>query len=168
MARATGKDKDMAVKGQIAEAMWIAESVRAFLYSAEHQAESDQWGNYIPQRRPLDTSRNLFLQRYPRLVELVQLLGSSSLMATPSEADFSNDLSEDVARYFQVEKLNGRDRIALFRLAHDFAVSGFGSRQMLYERFFFGPPNILASVYFDLYNKDDMMDRVDVLLKATD
>jgi 4-hydroxyphenylacetate 3-monooxygenase len=47
-------------------------------------------------------------------------------------------------------------------------VSGFGSRQMLYERFFFGPPNILASVYFDLYNKDDMMDRVDVLLKATD
>ena len=58
--------------------------------------------------------------------------------------------------------------IALFRLAHDFAVSGFGSRQMLYERFFFGPPNILASVYFDLYNKDDMMDRVDVLLKATD
>lgn len=168
MARATGKDKDMAVKGRIAEAMWIAESVRAFLYSAEHQAEPDQWGNYIPQRRPLDTSRNLFLQRYPRLVELVQLLGSSSLMATPSEADFSNDLSEDVARYFQVENLNGRDRIALFRLAHDFAVSGFGSRQMLYERFFFGPPNILASVYFDLYNKDDMMDRVDVLLKATD
>jgi len=89
-------------------------------------------------------------------------------MATPSEADFSNDLSEDVARYFQVKNLNGHDRIALFRLAHDFAVSGFGSRQMLYERFFFGPPNILASVYFDLYNKDDMMDRVDVLLKATD
>ncbi|MBT5667101.1 MAG: 4-hydroxyphenylacetate 3-monooxygenase, oxygenase component, partial [Rhodospirillaceae bacterium] len=168
MARATGKDKDMAVKGQIAEAMWIAESVRAFLYSAEHQAEMDQWGNYVPLRRPLDTSRNMFPKLYPRLVELVQLLGSSSLMATPTEADFSNELAGDVEQYFQVENLNSRDRIALFRLAHDFSVSGFGGRQTLYERFFFGPQNILASVYYDLYNKDDMVDRVEGLLSAVD
>jgi 4-hydroxyphenylacetate 3-monooxygenase len=168
MARATGKDKDMGVKVQIAEAMWIAESVRAFLYSAEHQAEPDQWGNYVPLRRPLDTSRNLFLRRYPRLVELVQLLGSSSLMATPSEADFSNDLAGDVERYFQVENLNSLDRVALFRLAHDFSVSGFSGRQTLYERFFFGPQNILASVYFDLYDKDEMIGRVEDLLNATD
>ena len=59
MARATGKDKDMAVKGQIAEAMWIAESVRGFLYSADHQAEPQPWANYIPTRRPLDTPPNL-------------------------------------------------------------------------------------------------------------
>jgi len=98
MARATGKDKDMTVKGQIAEAMFITESVRAFLFSAEHQAHLDQWGNYVPLRRPLDTSRNLFPKMYPRLVELVQLLGSSSLMATPCEADFSNPLSADVER----------------------------------------------------------------------
>jgi 4-hydroxyphenylacetate 3-monooxygenase len=55
--------------------------------------------------------------------------------------------------------------VALFRLAQDVAVSGFGSRQSLYERFFFGPPNLMASVYFDLYNKDDMIERVDELLK---
>lgn len=168
MARATGKDKDMAVKGQIAEAMWIAESVRAFLYSAEHQAEMDQWGNCVPLRRPLDTSRNMFPKLYPRLVELVQLLGSSSLMATPTEADFSNELAGDVEQYFQVENLNSRDRVALFRLAHDFSVSGFGGRQTLYERFFFGPQNILASVYYDLYDKGDMVGRVEDLLNAVD
>jgi len=56
--------------------------------------------------------------------------------------------------------------VALFRLAHDAAISGFGSRQCLYERFFFGPQNIMASGYFDLYNKDDMMDRVTELLDA--
>ncbi|MBL4720457.1 MAG: 4-hydroxyphenylacetate 3-monooxygenase, oxygenase component [Alphaproteobacteria bacterium] len=168
MARATNKDKDMAVKGQIAEAMWIAESIRAFLFSAEHQAELDEWGNYIPLRRPLDTSRNLFPKMYPRLVELVQLLGSSSLMATPSEADFNNELAPDVERYFQVVNLNSHDRVGLFRLAHDFAVSGFGGRQALYERFFFGPPAVLASVYFDLYDKDEMIGRVEDLLDSAD
>jgi 4-hydroxyphenylacetate 3-monooxygenase len=164
MARATGKDKDMGVKGMIAEAMWMAESVRAFRFQAEALAHEDQFGHYIPLRRPLDTSRNLFPKMYPRLIELVQLLGSSSLMATPSEADLANDLTDDVARYFQTVNLDSKDRIALFRLAHDVAVSGFGNRQVLYERFFFGPQNVLASVYYDLYNKDDMIARVDEML----
>ena len=164
MARASGKDKDMAIKGQIAEAMFIAETVRALRFSAEQHAHEDEYGNYIPMRRPLDTSRNLFPKMYPRLIELVQLLGSSSLMATPSELDLTNEISGDVSRYFQLQNLESKDRIALFRLAHDISVSGFGSRQTLYERFFFGPPNVMHSIYFDLYNKDDMMDRVNELL----
>ena len=167
IARATGKDGDLNVKSMITEVMMMAESVRAFLYSAEMQSEKDQYGVEIPQRRPLDTSRNLFPKMYPRMVEILQLLGSSSLMATPCEEDFSNALSADVEQYFQVANLESRDRVALFRLAHDVAVSGFGNRQALYERFFFGPPILMHSAYFDLYNKDDMMDRVDSLLKQS-
>ena len=164
MAQATGKDKDMSVKGMIAEAMWMAEGVRAFRFQAEAQAFEDEFGSYVPLRRPLDTSRNLFPKMYPRLIELVHHLGSSSLMATPTEADLTNDLRDDVAQYFQTVNLDSKDRIALFRLAHDVAVSGFGNRQVLYERFFFGPQNVMASIYFDLYNKDDMIARVDEIL----
>ena len=164
MAKATGKDKDMSVKGNIAEAMWMAESVRAFRYQAEAEAYEDKFGNFIPLRRPLDTSRNLFPKMYPRLIELVHHLGSSSLMATPTEADLTNDLAEDVGQYFQTVNLDSKDRIGLFRLAHDVAVSGFGNRQVLYERFFFGPQNVMASIYYDLYNKDDMIERVDEIL----
>ena len=164
MAKATGKDKDMNVKGMIAEAMWVAESVRAFQFQAEALSEEDKFGTFVPQRRPLDTSRNTFPKMYPKLIEMIHLLGSSSLMATPSEADLSNDIAEDVARYFQTVNLDSKDRIALFRLAHDVAVSGFGNRQVLYERFFFGPQNIMASIYFDLYNKDDMIARVEAIL----
>ena len=91
MAKATGKDKDMNVKGMIAEAMWMAESVRAFRFQAEALAAEDQYGTFVPQRRPLDTSRNTFPKMYPRLIEIVHLLGSSSLMATPAEADLTND-----------------------------------------------------------------------------
>ena len=165
MAKASGKDRDINVKGQIAEAMWVAETVRALLFSAEHQPERDRWGLYIPQRRPLDTSRNLFPRLYPKLIETIHMLGSSSLMATPCEADFGNDIADDVERYFQLVNLGSKDRVALFRLAHDVAVSGFGNRQVLYERFFFGPQNVMASIYFDLYNKDEMMDRVTALLQ---
>ncbi|NNC77643.1 MAG: 4-hydroxyphenylacetate 3-monooxygenase, oxygenase component, partial [Woeseiaceae bacterium] len=165
MAKATGKDKDMNVKGMIAEAMWMAESVRAFRFQAEALAAEDHYGTFVPQRRPLDTSRNTFPKMYPRLIEIVHLLGSSSLMATPAEADLSNELADDVAKYFQTVNLDSEDRIALFRLAHDVAVSGFGNRQVLYERFFFGPQNIMASIYYDLYNKDDMIARVEELLK---
>jgi 4-hydroxyphenylacetate 3-monooxygenase len=136
------------------------------LFSAEAQAEENEYGTYMPLRRPLDTSRNLFPKMYPRMVEILQLIGSSSLMATPSEADFSNAMSADVEQYFQVANLESRDRVALFRLAHDVAVSGFGNRQALYERFFFGLPILMQSAYFDLHNKDEIMDRVDTLLKS--
>jgi 4-hydroxyphenylacetate 3-monooxygenase len=101
---------------------------------------------------------------YPRMIEILQLIGSSSLMATPTEADFSNELAGDVEQYFQLSFLESRDRVALYRLAHDVAISGFGNRQALYERFFFGPQNVMASIYYDLYNKDDMMDRVTEIL----
>ena len=114
--------------------------------------------------RPLETSRNLFPRMYPRMVEILQLIGSSSLMATPTEADFSNDISDDVEKYFQVANMDARNRVALYRLAHDVAVSGFGNRQALYERFFFGPPALMASAYYDLYDKQPKIDRIDQLL----
>ena len=164
MARATGKDKDGEIKAQIAEAMWIAETIRAFRYAGEGQAHPDQRGVWMPLRRPLDTSRNLFPRMYPRLVELVQLLGSSSLMAIPCEADFGNAIAPDVAQYFQTINLASRERIGLYRLAHDVAISAFGNRQALYERFFFGPQNVMAGIYFDLYDKDAMIARVEELL----
>ena len=166
MARATNRDKDMTTKGMVAEAMWIAESQRALLFSAEAQAHADKWGNFVPLRRPLDTARNTMPRHYPRLVELVQLLGSSSLMATPCAADFHNDLRTDVEQYFQVANLDAHDRVALFRLAHDAAISGFAGRQCLYERFFFGPPQVMAAGYFDLYPRDEMIAKVEDLLNA--
>ncbi|MEM7058548.1 MAG: 4-hydroxyphenylacetate 3-monooxygenase, oxygenase component [Pseudomonadota bacterium] len=166
IAQATGKDKDLHVKGQISEVMQMTETVKALLFSAEAQAHEDEWGNYIPLRRPIDASRNLFPKMYPRMIEILQMMGASSLMATPAEADFSNDISQDVERYFQVAHRGSKDRVALFRLAHDVAVSGFGSRQCLYERFFFGPPPLLAAQFYDLYPKDEVIDRVEGLLSG--
>ena len=166
IAKATGRDKDLHTKGLIAEVMQMSETVRALLFSAEAQAHEDEFGNFIPLRSPIDTSRNIFPKMYPRMVEILQLIGSSSLMATPTEADFSNEIAPDVEQYFQLANLGSRDRVALYRLAHDVAVSGFGNRQALYERFFFGPPALMSSAYYDIYDKVPLMERVDALLAS--
>ena len=162
---ATGRDRDMAMKGIISEVMLMTETIRALLFQAEAEAHEDEWGNFIPARRPLDTSRNLFPKFYPRMVEILQNMGSSSLMATPCEADFEGEIAGDIEQYFQVANLDARDRVALYRLAHDVAVSSFGSRQALYERFFFGPPHLMHAAYFDLYDRDRVIDRVDQMLE---
>ena len=164
IAQASGRDKDLHTKGLIAEVMQMTETVRALLYSAEAQAHEDEHGNFIPLRGPLETSRNLYPRMYPRMIEILQLIGSSSLMATPSEADFSNEMAADVEQYFQLAHMESRDRVALFRLAHDVAISGFGTRQALYERFFFGPPALMASGYYDLYDKQPLVGRVEEFL----
>ena len=164
IAASSGRDKDLHTKGLIAEVMQMTEAVRSMLFAAEAQAHEDQYGNFVPLRGPIDTSRNMFPKMYPRMVEILQLIGSSSLVATPAEADFSNDMGDDVERYFQLANLESRDRVALYRLAHDVAISGFGSRQALYERFFFGPPALMASAYYDIYDKEPLMGRIDTLL----
>lgn len=164
MARVSERDELPLVQGMIAEGMWIAESMKAFLRAAEADAELDAWSTMTPKRMPLDTARNVFPKMYPRLAELVQLLGSSSLMATPAEADFDSPLREDLDRYFGLAHAEAKDRVALFRLAQDVAASGFGNRQLLYERFFFGPPERMASAFFGIYDKEPLMDQVQALL----
>ena len=167
MAEASERDKLPSTQGMIAEAMWIAESMRSFLRAAEVDAEVDPWGVMVPKRRPLDTARNVFPKMFPRLSELMQLLGSSSLMALPSEADFeAPGIQADIEKYFHLAHATPRDRVELFRLAKEVAASGFGARQTLYERFFFGPPEIMASAYFNLYDKEEAKSRVETVLRA--
>jgi 4-hydroxyphenylacetate 3-monooxygenase len=101
---------------------------------------------------------------YPRMVEILQLLGSSSFMITPTEADFKGPLAPEIEQYLATDTASARDRVKLFRLAWDVAGSAFGSRQVLYERFFASDPLTRARALSAIYPKDEMMDRVRDLL----
>ena len=101
-------------------------------------AELDQWGVMCPARIPIVVARSLFIRMYPRMAEIIQLLGSSSLMALPAEVDLDGPLAEHIEKYLHTDTASARDRIQLFHLAWDLACSAFGSRQVLYERFFQG------------------------------
>ena len=96
----------------------------------------------------------------------MQLLGSSGLMATPTEADLvAPDLAADIEKYYRGTTLGGHERVRLFRLAWDVACSGFGGRQVLYERFFGGDPWVIQAARFTAYDRSAAVGRVRALLE---
>ena len=56
-----------------------------------------------PTSLTVESTRNLFMTAYPRMVEILQLLGSSSFMITPSEADFKGPLAADIEQYLATD-----------------------------------------------------------------
>ena len=145
---------------KVAEIIIGLESMRGLRLAAIHGAELDQWGMMTPARGPLDAARNLYPKLYPRFVEIIQQISASGLMAAPTLADIEAPWGEDFVKYFSAARAEPRERIALFRLAWDTAISSFGSRQALYERFFFGDPVRMAGALFNTYDRQPYMDRV--------
>jgi 4-hydroxyphenylacetate 3-monooxygenase len=65
-----------------------------------------------------------------------------------------------VLTYFQAANVDAPSRIKLFRLAFDAAVSSFAGRQQLYERYYAGDPVRLAGALYNLYGKDEHIERI--------
>src|SRR6266404_3242194 len=145
---------------RLAELMLYTELMKACMRASEADAELDEWGVMCPAALPAESTRNLFMTAYPRMVEILQLLGSSSFMITPTEADFSGPLASEIEQYLATDTATARDRVKLFRLAWDVAGSAFGSRQVLYERFFASDPLTRARALNAIYPKDEVMERV--------
>ena len=94
------------------------------------------------------------------MTEIIQLLGSSSLMALPSEIDFDGPLGPEIERYLDTDTATARERVQLFHLAWDLACSAFGSRQTLYERYFQGDWMRNAGILWDRYDPEELVGKV--------
>ena len=136
MTETLGSNDQTQVQTMIAEIIENLEVTKACLRTAEVDAKIDEWGVMCPAELPLQVARNMFIRMYPRMGEILHLLGSSSLMALPSEADMEGPLAENISRYLETDTSSAKDRVQLFRLAWDVSCSAFGARQILYERFF--------------------------------
>jgi 4-hydroxyphenylacetate 3-monooxygenase len=144
MVNSIGAEGFQHIQEKLAE-IWVnLETMKAFLRAAEADAELDEWGVMRPAWNPLDAARNLFPRLYPRMVEIIQQIGASGLVAMPTAEDVSGPLAEDIRKYYQAARAEAFDRIPLFRLAWDASISAFAGRQVLYERFFFGDPVRMA------------------------
>ena len=141
--------------------IWVAlEALKAFMRAAEADAQLDQFGIMRPAWDPLDAARHFYPKTYPRLIEILQQIGASGLVAVPTAADLNGPLAADITHYYQAARATAAERIPLFRLAWDTALSAFGTRQVLYERFFFGDPVRMASVVFQTKDRTAVMERV--------
>ena len=169
MVETLGSGKVPHVQERVGEIIDYLEVLRACLRAAEADASIDRWGVMSPLPAPLASGRSLFARTiYPRMAEIVQLLGSSSLMALPNEADFDSLVAPEVNRYLATDTATARERARLFHLAWDVACSAFGGRQLLYERFFSGDPVRTAILLYNSYDKAPYMARVRDFLQRED
>jgi 4-hydroxyphenylacetate 3-monooxygenase len=156
------------VQEKLTEIILSVETMKAFVRASEADAEIDKWGVMTPAWAPLNAARNIFPKTYPRLVEIIQLLGASGLMAIPSDADLASGIRPDIEKYLVARNAGAEDRLRLFRLAWDVSISAFGSRQTLYERYFFGDPVRMAGAYYNSYDKSAVVERVQNFLRLSE
>jgi 4-hydroxyphenylacetate 3-monooxygenase len=153
MAETIGVDGFPHVQAKLGELVDTVEVVRALLVAAEAGAAPGPGGYLTPAAEPFNTLRDLFPRLYPRAVEIIQLLGAAGLMANPTEADFAGAVGAEIGKYYQGRNTAPEERVALFRLGWDAALSSFGSRQVLYERFFNGDPERLGMARYRTYDR---------------
>jgi 4-hydroxyphenylacetate 3-monooxygenase len=153
------------VQEMLGEVVDTVETLRAYLRAAEADAEPDTDGVWIPRVDTLRTARAYFPRVYPRLIEILQIIGSSGLMSIPDEAQVDGEVAADVDAAFRSATLGGRERVRLFRLAWDVACSSFGGRQLLYERHFAGSPTGTMARHYLSYDKRPAMEKVWGLLR---
>ncbi len=160
IAESIGADQFAHVQEKIAEVIVYLEAMRGFWARAERDATLNVHGLMCPDRGAIDGARNLFPRLYPRMSEIVHQIGASGLITLPSESDFASPIGGYLEKYLQSATLPARQRVQLFRLAWDMTTSGFGARQTLYERFFFGDPVRMHQTLFGAYDKTPYKDRV--------
>ncbi len=137
MAEAIG-DQSAATHEMLGELLGYVEVTRsAVLLSAEHGRPIGD-GVWFPDGRPLRPLRALLATWFPRVNEIIMLIGSHNLLATPSHADLGNpELRPLIDEFLHgANDLGACDRAALFRLAWDFVGSNLAGRNVLYERFY--------------------------------
>ncbi len=169
MAHTIGIEVFLHVQEKMAE-IWVnMETMKAFLRAAEADAELDEFSVMRPAWDPLDAARNLYPRLYPRMVEIIQQLGASGLVAAPTEADVKGPLAGEIRHFYQAARADAHERIPIFRLAWDTALSAFASRQVLYERYFFGDPVRMAGALCKGHDFTPYMDRIrDFIARTVD
>lgn len=165
---AIGIDQFQHVQDKGTEILLALETMKSHLYRAEHNAKLDNSGTMTPDFAALDAARNWYPRIFPRLTEIVRILGASGLMGIPTEADFNHaEIGPIIHRGLQGKNLEGYERVQLFRLAWDLTLSAFGSRQTHYEYYFFGDPIRMGMTYFDNYDKEPFKQYVQDFLKKS-
>ncbi len=162
-------EKHQHVQGKLAEIIIVLEAMRGFVYSAEAQAKINEYQIMVPALSPLKAAASYYQANYPRLVEIIQLLGASHFIAAPSERDFASPIAVQLERFVRGEYTSAKEKFRLIQLARDLTITEFGTRQLLYERYFFGDPVRVLSSLNQLFHeeKSEYVGRVAAFLQST-
>jgi 4-hydroxyphenylacetate 3-monooxygenase len=117
--------------------LWLL-NLESLAIAAIEDAEQDpDTGFWYANKNVVRTSLRLFPEYNRLMVNHLVSMGGSGYVSTPQEATLEKfaDLLEP---YYMGASGSAKEKVQLFRMAWDLAGSGWGSRNELYERFFFG------------------------------
>jgi 4-hydroxyphenylacetate 3-monooxygenase oxygenase component len=137
MADALG-DASPATQEMLGELLDYVEVTRnAVLISAEHGRDIGN-GVWFPDGRALNPMRSLLATWFPRVNEILMLIGSHNLLAAPTRRQLDDAQLRPLLDEFLhgAKGVDAEERAALFRLAWDFVGSSLAGRNVLYERFY--------------------------------
>jgi aromatic ring hydroxylase len=122
----------------LGEIWTFSEFARAAIYASEMQAREYGDGVWFPDVRPLHALRATLPYWFPRVNEIIRLLGSHNVFATPTQAQMQDpELKPLIDRYLRgAGDVSAEERVRVFRLGWDFVGSGLASRNEQYERFY--------------------------------
>jgi 4-hydroxyphenylacetate 3-monooxygenase len=136
MADYLGTAKVPHVQEGLADAICYLETLRALMHEAERHPVPSASGLALPNPTQITIARVYGVEHEPRILHVVRELCSSGILMAPSAADLASpDLGEQLSRYLVGQDVRAPERFRLLKLAWDYAVDSFGSRQLLFDMF---------------------------------
>jgi 4-hydroxyphenylacetate 3-monooxygenase len=156
--------KQPAAAEMLGEIWTFSEFARSAIYAAEMQAKEYPGGVWFPDVRPLHALRSTLPYWFPRVNEIIRLLGSHNVFAAPTLAQMQDpELKPLIDRYLRgAGDVTAEERVRVFRLGWDFVGSGLASRNEQYERFYLasGARNRqIHEAFFDTSRADRLVDQ---------
>jgi 4-hydroxyphenylacetate 3-monooxygenase len=120
----------------LCEAIAYVETLRAFVAASERAAARTSSGLLAPDRNQITLGRIYGVEQHPRILQLVRELSGSGILMAPGEAELSTpEIRPDVDRYLVGQDPRALARFQMLKLAWEYAVDSFGSRQLLFEMY---------------------------------
>ena len=160
---------DGATEQMLGEIWSYAEFARCAIIAAEAEAYEHGDGFWIPDVKPLYALRCLLPSWFPRVNDVIRLIGSHFMLATPRARQFEDPAIRPLidAYLSGAGDVDAEERASVFRLAWDFVGTGLGSRNEQYERFYLasGARNLQRAHTIADSDRSDRL--VDQLLSGT-
>ena len=162
MAEVTGQDRRPEVMRMLGEIWSYAELTRAAIRAAEADAHEFGDGVWFCAEAPFRALRPTLPGWMPRVNEIIKLIGSHNLLATPTRGGLASpELRPWLDRYLPgAGDGDASERSRLFRTAWDFAGSALGARTELYERYYLASAARTYALAHISARKDREWDRV--------
>ena len=139
-----GDENNFETQRQLGEIATSMEIITALVERSENAGYLSDAGIWTPNINAIQSVRLAFPRAYEAILKFIRTVAPGSMMAIPSEADFSAPHGAVLSKSFASEKHTAEERARLLNLAWNLCGDGFGQRQLLYEIYHAGDPNLIA------------------------